>query len=223
LEDKIDLPEDNPAIVKLLIQYLYEAGYAPKLPVKVLTSELSASRPYGFDIVRTVTQDEGRNTDFTYDFPHSCKPKSKICKELCVCPHHVCTVCCNSSCRSFVCSKCTHPCIIGAADQLITHAKMYEIADKYDVAGLKDLAQEKFKYASTMFWNDDAFPAAAHHALSTTMEEDKGLRDVISSTIADHTENLVNKAEVRTLMAEHNGLALDVVLKGVNQHGWGKK
>jgi hypothetical protein len=101
------------------------------------------------------------------------------------------------------------------------HSKMYEIVDKYDVVGLKDLAREKFKYGCARFWGDDAFPAAAQHALSTTMEEDMGLRDIVSSVIADRTKLLVKKAEIQALLAEHNGLALDVILKGVNQHGWG--
>jgi hypothetical protein len=103
------------------------------------------------------------------------------------------------------------------------HAKMYEAADKYDVVGLKDLATEKFKYGCTVFWDDDAFPAAAHPTLSTTMEEDKGLRDVVSSTIADRIEVLVNKAEIQALMSEHTGLAFDIVHKGVDRRGWGKK
>jgi hypothetical protein len=32
----------------------------------------------------------------------------------------------------------------GSAAQLLTHSKMYELADKYDVIGLKELSKEKF-------------------------------------------------------------------------------
>jgi hypothetical protein len=98
---------------------------------------------------------------------------------------------------------------------------MYEIADKYDVVGLKDFARAKFKHSCSVFWNDEAFPTAAHYALSTTRAEDKGLRDVISSTISEHVK-LMEKPEMLDLLAEQNGLALDTMVKGVKEHGWGK-
>jgi hypothetical protein len=99
---------------------------------------------------------------------------------------------------------------------------MYELADKYNVKGLKDLAKVKFERASTAFWNDDAFATAAHHVFSTTMEEDKGLRDVVSSTISSHME-LIRKPEIQVLMTEFNGLALGILLKKADEHGWGLK
>jgi hypothetical protein len=110
----------------------------------------------------------------------------------------------------------------GEANQLMTYAKMYEVADKYDVVGLKDLSREKFDRGCISFWNDDAFPTAAHYAFSTTVEEDKGLRDIVSGTISAHME-LIRKAEIQALMTEFNGLALSILLKKADEHGWGSK
>jgi hypothetical protein len=99
---------------------------------------------------------------------------------------------------------------------------MYEIADKYDVEGLKELAHEKFKLSCNTFWDDDTFSIAAHYAFCTTMADDKGLRDIVSSTISEHME-LIQKAEIQTLLAEHNGLSLGIMLKKADEHGWVKK
>jgi hypothetical protein len=84
---------------------------------------------------------------------------------------------------------------------------MYEIADKYDVLGLKDLVKEKSTRACQNFLDDPAFAKAAYHAFSSTPDHDKGLRNIISKTIADHMEALVKKPEIEVLLDEFNGLA----------------
>lgn len=99
---------------------------------------------------------------------------------------------------------------------------MYEIADKHDVVGLKELVLEKFKRACVSFWDDDTFSVATHYAFSTTMDSDKGLRDIVSITITEHME-LIQKAEIQALMTEFNGLALGIMLKKADEHGWVKK
>ncbi|EDU41258.1 hypothetical protein A1F94_001606 [Pyrenophora tritici-repentis] len=40
------------------------------------------------------------------------------------------------------------------ASQLLIHAKIYMAADRYDVPGLKDLSNDKFKTACDIFWAD---------------------------------------------------------------------
>jgi hypothetical protein len=65
---------------------------------------------------------------------------------------------------------------------------MYEYADKYDVVGLKDLAKAKFELACGVFWESNSFGPAAHHAFASTMDHDRGLRDIVSATIAKHME-----------------------------------
>ncbi|KAG9186238.1 hypothetical protein G6011_02794 [Alternaria panax] len=79
------------------------------------------------------------------------------------------------------------PCPTQPSDQgeenLLIQAKMYEIADKYDVADLKDLVKEKFHWACTVSWNASTLSNAAHHVFSTTPEHEIGLRDTVISTI----------------------------------------
>ena len=57
-----------------------------------------------------------------------------------------------------------------------------------------------------MWWNDTNFSIAAHHALSTTLDHDRGLRDAVQQTISMHIE-LLDKPEVESLLSTFNGLA----------------
>ncbi|CAN9456975.1 unnamed protein product [Alternaria alternata] len=93
-----------------------------------------------------------------------------------------------------------------------SHSEVYEIAEKYEVTGLKELACKNFTLACETFWDDEAFPIAIKHALSTTIAEDRGLRDVIIKTISSH-DSFVRKAEIQAVMLEHSDLAVGVLLK----------
>jgi hypothetical protein len=93
---------------------------------------------------------------------------------------------------------------------------MYEIADKYDVVGLKDLVIEKFKRSCQNFWNEATFAAAAHHAFMTTPEQDKGLRNIVADTIAAHPKQLVSKPGIKSLLTEFGGLAYDLYKRRVD-------
>ncbi|KAH7081227.1 hypothetical protein BKA63DRAFT_405963 [Paraphoma chrysanthemicola] len=219
-EGKIDLPEDEPDTVALLMQYLYEGEYEPQLPSESTACHSSASKMSLREVVRTESSSKG--ITYLYTFPHTCSGCPSSTNQRYICPHHRCGNECEYNCHLFICNKCTRIKINGPADQLLLHSKMYEIADKYDVKGLKDLARVKFEGSCATFWNDSLFSAAAHHAFSTTMEDDKGLRDVVSGTISNHME-LIRKPEVQALMTEFNSLSMCVLLKKADEHGWGVK
>jgi hypothetical protein len=221
----INLPEDEPEIVKLLIQYLYEGEYEPLLP----DSESSiAPPPVKIGAPRPIRSPDG--DIYSYNFPHTCRGNAHSY----ICPHHTCIVstgspyrihsCTKRDFNNFNCEECKPttpplPSLNGKADQLLLHAKMYEYADKYDVSGLKDLAIEKFSRSCKHFWNKDEFSVAAHHVFSTTVDKDKGLRDIVSATISAHME-LVKKPQVKVLMTEFNGLALGILEEKIIEHSW---
>jgi hypothetical protein len=223
----IDLPEDEPLVVKLMIQYLYEGEYDPKLPDGGCMDMVKASLPVS--PVTTPKRKGGGFGGYSYDFPQSCSGFGGCKGHLC--PHHTCGNQCGMNCRDFTCLHCapgsapapalTHPPAQGGASQLLLHAKLYEIADKYDVHGLKELAREKFLRACTQFWSSELFAPAAHYAFSTTPEKDKGLRDVISNIISQHM-TLLNKPAVEALLTEFNGLALGVLKMRATDLGWTK-
>jgi hypothetical protein len=96
---------------------------------------------------------------------------------------------------------------------------MYEIGDKYDVLGLKQLALAKFSLACTEHWDSRKFASAAHYAFSTTPESDKGLRDIVTKTISDHMQILKSPA-VEALLTEFNGLAVALLKMRAEELGW---
>jgi len=229
-QGSVDLPEDEPAIVKLMMQYIYEGEYDPVLP----DNELSGSTKVTTLPIPTSTPHQGKGqvkSSHTVDsktpqlFPHTCEAYDKYDSYYFthdVCRHHVCGRDCDFTCRGFTCEECRSGPTLSIPDlsiQLMVHAKLYEIADKYDVVGLKELVIEKFKRACHSFWNDPSFAAAAHHVFSTTPEHDKGLRDIVSKTIAEHMAELVKKPEVEALLTEFNGLAFGL-LKMKTEAGW---
>jgi hypothetical protein len=107
----------------------------------------------------------------------------------------------------------------GDASQLLLHAQMYEIADKYDVIGLKALSTEKFQWACMRFWDHPEFTQAAYHAYTTTPDDDKGLRSIVCKTLSNHMRLLL-KPEVEGLMVEFNGLSFDLLIAKAKQAGW---
>ncbi|ORY17303.1 hypothetical protein BCR34DRAFT_52098 [Clohesyomyces aquaticus] len=208
-DHKVDLPEDDPDIVKLMIQYFYEAEYDPPLLPSKQAAE--ASR---------LTWLAG----YTYNFPHTCSSPDYSCDSPKLCPHHKCGTDCDSNCSDK--KSCSSGCEAlsatnGTAEQFLTYAKMYEIADEYNITGLKQLSEDKFLRACQMFWEEAEFPVAANHAFSTTPDHDKGLRDLVSKTISDH-DSLLHKPEIKALMVEFNGLAYDLLMLKVEKYGWGK-
>ncbi|KAH7139567.1 hypothetical protein B0J11DRAFT_589460 [Dendryphion nanum] len=187
-EATIDLPEDEPATIKLLMQYMYEGEYHP--------FHVETSKPSDKTILQKQTA------------AHSCRDQNFCCENygnIRVCDHHFCGV-------------QYRPKFNGTASQLLVHSKMYEIGERYDVQGLKELAKEKFRIACDEFWNTSDFPEAAYHAFSSTVADDKGLRTIVCQILANHME-LINKEEIVALLMEFNGLAYGL-LKEKIIHGW---
>jgi hypothetical protein len=118
------LSDDDPAVVKLVVRYFYKAEYKPELPDGGCMDE-----------VRKIV-----STD------HSCGSQCIFSGRYCV--DFICDHCClNSSVSRTVPPAPGHP------DQLLLHSKICEIADKYDVVDLKQLAREKILRAAAKFWD----------------------------------------------------------------------
>ena len=105
--------------------------------------------------------------------------------------------------------------------QMLLHAKMYELGDKYDVVGLKELAREKFQIWCERYWDEEDFAAAARCAFSTTPDKDAGLRDVVVRTVSGHID-LLNKPAVAAILNEFNGLAVGLLRMRAEDLGWSR-
>lgn len=199
-QKKVDLSEEEPAVVKLLMQYLYEGDYSPFLWEDALGSESPTSRQ-------------------PWMFPHNCydyyRPQGEDC-EMRLCPHHTCNIHCNKDgeepCFKFACPECSF-------SFLVIHAKVYSIADRLIVTGLKTLAQSKFQDACIYSWSTSKFPTAVEYVLTSTPDEDTGLMDVVCKTISTNME-LMKNATIKKLLMEHNGFAYRLLVEKATTSRW---
>ncbi|KAH7625221.1 hypothetical protein SMAC4_12941 [Sordaria macrospora] len=150
-EGKIDLPEDDPRLVHIMVHYLYHFDYDVQLQ-----QERS-----GFDGLEM----DGYGTNVNGP----------------------------------------------VADTLLTHAKIYALAEKYLVRGLKAVALRKFKAAATVSLDIDDFLGAALVVYESTIEDDRGLRDVVVETFYKHSKWL-DKEKVRDVVKELGALTYDMVI-----------
>lgn len=195
--------------MKLLIQYLYEAGYDPKSPQDELR-QLSGEK-----FVLTVPKEDKHH----YDFPHTCEPRCLT--QFKVCPHHSCLkITCGEACKDFVCYECCEiPSAEGGPEQMVLHAKVYELGEKYFVKGLKQLAQDKFARSCKFHWNTSHFAAAVEHVFSSTVEGDTGLRDIVIKIISERI-NVLNMPEMAATLHRFNDLTVGLLKSKAALIGW---
>lgn len=219
-EGQVDLVEDEPEIVKLMIQYFYELDYRiPGLPDEPpLSVRFQSEHPInGADLdwrrsfatglanlneeamaaavkvthkhthgvaVRFVTsrkayvktnseQLSGRTHVLN---PYTCGHRSGFGKEL------------RNIIDNEASTRGTPWKPIAARNAPIVHAKMYAIAEQYQIEGLKELAVDKFIAASEDHFTNEGFYDAIDIVYTTTVGEDLRLRDVVAKYICDDIE-----------------------------------
>ncbi|KAF1925799.1 uncharacterized protein M421DRAFT_397921 [Didymella exigua CBS 183.55] len=92
---------------------------------------------------------------------------------------------------------------------LVIHAKVYAIAEKYGIAGLKSLARNKFSYQMSLHLNSPEFADACQEAYESTFHTDRGLRDVIVQTFRANPD-LSMREDVEMAVRETPGLAFEL-------------
>lgn len=94
--------------------------------------------------------------------------------------------------------------------QLLEHVKIFAIAVKYEVNTLRALAAEKFREGIASHWSHAEFAQALHLAYATTPDDAKELRELCVQKLSEHTDSLVKKPEIETVICSINGLAYEV-------------
>ncbi|KAK2055578.1 hypothetical protein LY76DRAFT_628232 [Colletotrichum caudatum] len=94
---------------------------------------------------------------------------------------------------------------------LFLHAKVYAIAEKYVVGGLKDLAVTKFRTAAETTWDTGDFLNAAREAYNSTIDTDRGLRDVVLEVFVQHGD-LLDLDEAKSLIKGTHSLGYDLLM-----------
>ncbi|KAF2663659.1 hypothetical protein BT63DRAFT_460775 [Microthyrium microscopicum] len=98
---------------------------------------------------------------------------------------------------------------------LITHAAVYALAEKYQIHGLKTLARQKFSAQLNHHWTSSEFPAAMAEVYTSTVEQDRGLRDLVVQVFRKHPE-VARRRDVGDMVKEMPDLAWELF-----KVGWG--
>ena len=93
----------------------------------------------------------------------------------------------------------------------VLHANVYALGEKYEIHDLKALALQKFALDATIFYNTDSFRQGVRVAYSSTIEEDRGMRDVIVDTVLNR-RFMLRQSSVQCLVKE-TGLGFDLLMK----------
>ncbi|TID13050.1 hypothetical protein E6O75_ATG09999 [Venturia nashicola] len=101
----------------------------------------------------------------------------------------------------------------GSASNLTLHAKVYAIAEKYGIQGLKTMAKNKFSAQMAYHWDSPEVPLAIQEVYETTVDSDRGLRDVITSTFRCYPE-LAQRRDVEAVVKETPELAWELFRVG---------
>ncbi|RKK27001.1 hypothetical protein BFJ66_g16860 [Fusarium oxysporum f. sp. cepae] len=97
---------------------------------------------------------------------------------------------------------------------LVLHAKVYALAEKYDVLGLKEMAQRCFRIISNCGGCcSKEFAQACEFVYTTTIDSDRGLRDVVVQSLHEHPRAL-DEEHIRSAMRLLPDLPYDLVLYG---------
>jgi hypothetical protein len=92
---------------------------------------------------------------------------------------------------------------------LITHARVYALAEKYQIAGLKSLARRKFAAQVALHHSSTEFPSAMLEVYESTVESDRGLRDVITQTFRRNPE-IARRKDVCEVVRQSPELAYEL-------------
>ncbi|KAM3068339.1 hypothetical protein ACMFMG_009478 [Clarireedia jacksonii] len=97
-----------------------------------------------------------------------------------------------------------------SSSPMVFNAKVYSIADKYEVLSLKSHAKQKFETTVDTCWDMDDFPHAITEVYNSTPSVDQGLRKVVVDAACKHIDQLLSKQEFRDVLEGTEGFAPDV-------------
>ncbi|KAF2634165.1 hypothetical protein P280DRAFT_524373 [Massarina eburnea CBS 473.64] len=103
--------------------------------------------------------------------------------------------------------------------QLVLHAQLYQLADKYFISGFKELITKKFTPMAKIYWDTKVFLEAADIVCATTMDTDLGLRKTVVDVLDEHVELLGSKL-VQKLLQENGDIGLKLLQLKAELTGW---
>jgi len=99
---------------------------------------------------------------------------------------------------------------------LVFHAEMYSLADKYNIRGMKAFAQDHFQNRAKGNCRVKEFPTAIRTVYKTTVDEDRGLRDVVVDMFSMNMD-LLDWPEIKEAVKDTAELAFELLMKSREQ------
>lgn len=98
-----------------------------------------------------------------------------------------------------------------SVSNLTIHARVYGLAEKYQIRGLKTAALGKFKEEALVHWLTADFRRAVEEVYMSTVSHDRGMRYVVVDTIVKHRE-LLDLEGIQNLVRRLD-LCFDLVMR----------
>ncbi|CAO2654041.1 Nn.00g107740.m01.CDS01 [Neocucurbitaria sp. VM-36] len=196
-EKCIDLPEDDPEMIRRLISYLYLGNYDPCHAGNLLSftnikqHESTTAAAFGYHSRYRATGLFGGLTG------------SDQCACLAPNPGNVKQAILEPESKKKPADYTIVPRPdngIEVENPLTIHAAMYALGDRYQVDGLGHLAKEKFESCLHHHANSEDFVTAVQLAYGATPESNRGLRDIVVKAFSTHFR--INITEIPGLEAK---------------------
>ncbi|WPH05109.1 Hypothetical protein R9X50_00801000 [Acrodontium crateriforme] len=92
---------------------------------------------------------------------------------------------------------------------ILLHTRVYALAEKYDIPSLKEVAKTKFETAMACFFDSPELADAIEEVYCTTIDSDRGLRDIVMEAFKAHPE-LASTADVYAVIERTPTLAMEL-------------
>ena len=96
-------------------------------------------------------------------------------------------------------------------EDIITHAKMFALAIKYQAEELRHFAKCSFAYAARTAWESDTFLEAVEIVLTSTPEDITDLRNIVFDVLHISFAAIMDKPEVEELFRSHPNLSYELL------------
>ncbi|KAK2772769.1 hypothetical protein FQN52_004834 [Onygenales sp. PD_12] len=101
---------------------------------------------------------------------------------------------------------------------LLKHARVFRLADYFDVKGLKELCARKFAKQAVWLWTSEQFIESIREVYSIPRSSGQCMRKEIYTVVQAHIEQLHEKEQFRELLNECAEFAADVVDMVLKKH-----
>ncbi|KAF4961274.1 hypothetical protein FSARC_10221 [Fusarium sarcochroum] len=233
INGKIDLPDDDPAAVEMMVHYLYHLDYTPstistskvspapesETPPYIEADDLNQATPTVFDSRPVASFEENTPPPPPLPPPPAMSKKvSKMTKKKKAKPVLQPVSPFVNPSQTWGFSNITNS---ESSSHLCSHAKVYALGEKYGIRGLKALALQKFENEVEHHTESEDFLLAVKELYTSTVDEDRPLRDVVVKTMTKRTSLLNRESVQEVVKSTELGFDLLMNLTSASRGGWG--